>query len=339
MQGDDHLCFVFITGRTELLRRAAWRRRQAFRPGTRANIRSHVLLFTAFAREFGARDFPASTSTLLAFAEFLLVSFTAEKSVLNALASVRHFHLDCGLPTEAFDDRALLLWRRALPLTFRSQRAQAQALPLELLRQLCQLSRLLGVKGEVLATLMAVLFASMARLSSLLPHTRGAFDVSRHPTCRDVIDRGGLCLLRIKWAKAHQHTEQGFWVPLMRRQDTDVCPVVALERLRALRGSTGLAGGPLFFLPCEKGAHGGSGAPLTMPVARAWLAVLLAGMGRHPREFSFHSFRRGACTLAFANGASEGDIMQLGGWRSSAVRAYFPALDARKRAAVKLSTN
>ena len=132
--------FLFLAGARRLLDRATERTWQAYRPGTRANMRSHVLLYVAFTQAFVLEDFPATCTTLLTFAEFMLQAVTDPKSVLNALASLRHFHLDSEFAVEAFSARRLRLWRRALPLTCRHVPAQAPQLNLAMLCQLCQLS-------------------------------------------------------------------------------------------------------------------------------------------------------------------------------------------------------
>ena len=329
--------FLYFAGRRELLRRATWRRGNAYRPGTQANVRSNVMLYAAFALFFDLQDFPATTRTLLAFGEYLLQFFKAHKSVLNALASVKHFHLDCGLPTDVFEGRELGLWRRALPLTVRDRVRAAPPLPPGVLQQLCELCRGLGERGLLFTALITVTFASMARLSSLLPAAVASFDHTRLPVVSDFALRSDGWALQVKWAKAHQATNQGFWVPLIPRPGAITCPVAALSRLLAVggRGRDGMA--PLFALREGDGRGGHRLTPLTMPVARAWLATLLASLGREPREFSFHSFRRGACTLAFRREATEADVMQLGGWRSNAVREYLPAFEARRRAAELLA--
>ena len=45
----------------------------------------------------------------------------------------------------------------------------------------------------------------------------------------------------------------------------------------------------------------------------------------------------GVCTLAFERGAAEPDLALHGDWRSSAIRAYYPALAARSRVALALA--
>ena len=246
-------CFLwFIAGAADLLRRAVVRRREAFRPGTRANIRSHVTLYAAFACRFGLPDFPATESSLLAFAEFLVGSCRAPKSVLNALGSVKHFHLDHQLPVYAFGSRTVQLWRRALPRTLRHVPQTAPALRVTDLERLCGLGLRLGEEGVVMAALMAFAFASMARLSSLVSSSGRSFDSSRLPTVADVAFWEGIWQLKIKWAKAHQDPKDGFWVPLLPRPGSDACPVARWADLRRLRPH-GSAAEPLFWCPGREG--------------------------------------------------------------------------------------
>ena len=268
----------------------------------------------------------------------MLQSVTAPKSVLNALASIKHFHLDREFSVVAFDARSLRLWRRALPLTCRHVPVQAPPLDLALLCQLCQLSLRLGPGGGVFAALLSFQYASMARLSSLLPQSTQVYDTTRLPTFEDVELRGGQWHLRIKWAKAHQDAASGFWVPLLPRPGLTACPVARWGDLLRLRGSR-TEGAPLFWVPGRVTGGTLTHSPLTISVARGWLKILLTRLGRGEEGFSFHSLRRGACTSAFREGASEGDLRALGGWRSDAVRCYFPAEESRCRAARALANS
>ena len=286
----------------------------------------------AFTQAFSFIDFPAVAGALQAFAEFLLQTCSAPKSVLNALGSVRHFHLDHGLHTGAFDSRQLQLWRRALPHTCRHVPAQAPPLPFQLLERLCGLSLRLGEAGVVFAALMAIAFASLARLSSLLPAAAGKFDTTRLPTVADLVWREGGWQLRLKWGKAHQDAAMAYWVPLLPVEGSPACPVARLISLRKARGH-GKAQEPLFWSVESKTLIGLQRTPLTMKVAREWLRIMLTRLGRDSERFTFHSFRRGACTRAFLNGAQEQDLRRLGGWRSDAVSAYLPLEASRHRAA------
>ena len=305
---------------------------EAFRPGTRANLKSNVLLYVAFAQRLGFRDFPASARGLLAFGECLASTYQTPKAVFNTLASVKHFHLDAGLATAAFEDRLVVLWRRALSTTIRTVSTPAPPLSPALLHKLCVVAMQLGTLGTVMTALMTVLYGSLARLSSLLPQTAGGFDASRHPCWGDLLTGEDGFRLHIKWGKTRQVAGQGYWVPLLGSPGSLTCPVEQLGRLRAAVGPVGQAS-PLFTWPSATGTGGGQQIPLSMPLARQWLRILLARAGESPTAVTFHSFRRGACTLAFECGATEGDLRQLGGWRSDAIKAYLPAFEARRRAA------
>ena len=73
--------FLFLADRRQLQEMATRRRREDFRPGTVANQRSLALLYVAFTIYFRFER------TLRCFAEFLLCSFAAMKSVTNALSA------------------------------------------------------------------------------------------------------------------------------------------------------------------------------------------------------------------------------------------------------------
>ena len=332
--------FRFFADRAKLYREARERKEQAFRPGTRANHRSHAVLFVAFSLHFQLRDFPAETATLLCFMEFLLRSYRSPKSVLNALASVRRTHLQLRCSTAAFDHDDMIMMKRALPLTTRHVPRPAPPLPVCLLRQLVLLAEVLGEQGQVFAALMAIAFYSMARISSLLPQGAAFFDGSRLPTLRDLVEVPGQGYkLHIKWAKNRQHASDAFWVPLKALGAAPECPVANARRLAQLAEGCPVDT-PLFAYrggPCGTGGSPAGRQVFTIPVARQWLRVTLNALGRGQEGLTFHSFRRGACTVASQHGADEAALQALGGWRSSAVRGYYPAAVRRGRAALVLS--
>ena len=292
------------------------RRGLAYRPGTRANQNSAVLLYIAFALYFALQDFPALGDALLVFAEFLAGSLRAPKSITNVLSAVRSCHLELGFDASAFDAHGLVLFKRALPLTVRHFPNAAPPLSFQLLERLCRRAGQLGEAGEVFTAFLATLFFAMARASSLLPQGTGGFDGSRHPTWRDLVRKTDSFLLYLKWGKTRQAPGEGFWVPLLPVVGSAACPVAALERLRELVGQ-GSGARPLFTLPAQRG--GVTRAPLTLGAARGWSRLCLEALGLEGSAFSLHSFRRGACTKAFLAGAQTEDLKELGGWRSDAV--------------------
>ena len=284
-------------------------------------------MYIAFCLYFNLTDFPAATGTLLIYAEFLLRTYTATKSVSNALSSLRTFHLIWGFPTLGFDNFQFLLWSRALPLTRRRAPAPAPALPLHSLRLLCARALQLGHRGRVFATLLVTAFYSLARLSSLVPPGGNPPVLGRVPLIRDLNFQPTQASLFLKWGKSAQHPSQGFWVPLYPVSDSPACPVTLLrEQLHALRGES--PDTPLFTY-----RQGTLLFSFTLSSARAYLKSLSAAVGLSGRGFTFHSLRRGGCTLAFTTGALRSDLQQLGGWKSDAIDSYLPRYQARQRAA------
>ena len=259
------------------------------------------------------------------------------KSVTNALSSVQRLHSDLGADTSAFHSPLLARWRRALPLTFGQATQAAPPLPLPLLERLCELARGMGPEGEIVAALLAVCFFTMARLSSLLGDSARRFDSDRLPTQGDLRSVEGGYLLNLKWSKTRQQLGGGEWLPLVARKHSAACPVGGLSRLRQLLHLLP-ASAPLFAQPPSATGQGGPVRHLTMSSARRWLHSLLWALGEGGKGYTFHSFRRGACTLAFARGCQLSDIKLLGGWRSDAVNLYYSGLDARSRVAGALAS-
>ena len=320
----------FLTDTWRLQRAARRRRAAAFRPGTRANHDSHALLYIAFCIYFQRPDFPATVDGLLTFAEFLLRSFQAAKSVTNCLSSLKTFHLCHAFPTTAFEHPQLGLWKRALPLTLRHCPAPAPPMSFLLLDKLCARAARGGPRGRSFAALLATAFYSLARLSSLVPTTAGPVDASRVPLLGDLTWRGNGVDLLIKWGKAAQDSKDGFWVPLKAVPRSSACPVALLRDLVRLNASLS-RDAPLFSFP--QGPAGEAAGFFTEGSARGFLRNLLAGEGMSPDGYTFHSLRRGGCSLAFEAGAALPDLQHLGGWRSRAIDAYYPHHLARARAA------
>lgn len=95
------------------------------------------------------------------------------------------------------------------------------------------------------------------------------------------------------------------------RGEGKLCPITALVRFLALRGSKP---GPLL---CWK-----DGSPLTKPRLVGLLRVALEKAGLDPAKFAGHSFRIGAASTAAAKGMEDSVIKTLGRWNSNAYCRY-----------------
>lgn len=91
-------------------------------------------------------------------------------------------------------------------------------------------------------------------------------------------------------------------------------PLCAVEAVLTYLSWRGNAPGPLFLLQ--------SGVPLSRPLLTSWLRKSLEGSGVSG-NFSSHSFRIGAATVAARNGVPDHLIQALGRWASSAYQLYM----------------
>ena len=325
---------LLFTGLADLHRRARKRQTLAFAPGTVANHASHLKLFLYFSVHFELRVLPTEADTLLLFIEFLTVSFTSPKAVTNVLASLKFHHQRLGHSLRAFIDFRVKLALRSLPFTMRTHLNQAPPFPRNLLGPLARAAAVLGAWALPFRALVVLAFFTFARLSSLVPVSGDSFDPSRWPTVSDLRLGADQATLRLKYTKTRQVADGGFQVPV-RSAASGPCPVSVAEELLAAAREGGFS--PTAPLFATSGGRGGSPRSLSQSQARGFLGRCLGVLGLPPKAYSFHSFRRGGCSLAFARGAVEADLAAHGDWRSDAVRAYYPAEISRDRVATLLA--
>ncbi|XP_032231616.1 uncharacterized protein LOC116614582 [Nematostella vectensis] len=91
-------------------------------------------------------------------------------------------------------------------------------------------------------------------------------------------------------------------------------PVCAVEAVLGYPARRGGAPGPLFVME--------SGQPLSRQKLTSWLREILQLEGV-PGNYSSHSFRIGAATVAACNGLPDHLIQTLGRWTSGAYRSYI----------------
>ena len=309
------------------------RTNQAYRPGTLANQKSHHILYMAFCLKFELSPLPAATDVLQLFVEFLMTTYSSPKSVLNVVSSVKTLHLALQLDTAAFQSYDFSLTKRSLLINVRHFPTRAPPLPPSLLNALVALSLKLGPQGTAFATLLALAFCTLARLSSLVPVSPTTPDITRVPVISDLsVARDGFSL-NLKWSKTLQAADRAVSLPIVKASSSPSCPVTLLTRLLSqLRSAP--PNTPLFAWPTSSLSQ-----PFnffTVRLARSWLNNLLDQCPGQGSGFTFHSFRRGGSTAAFQEGASLDEVKALGTWSSDSALLYIPQALARRRAAHKL---
>lgn len=87
-----------------------------------------------------------------------------------------------------------------------------------------------------------------------------------------------------------------------------------MEAILVYLNIRGDAPGPLFLLQ--------SGEPLTRMLLTKWLRDIMTAE-KIPGDYSSHSFRIGAATVAARNGVPDHLIQTLGRWSSNAYKSYI----------------
>ena len=130
-----------------------------------------------------------------------------------------------------------------------------------------------------------------------------------------------------QWIPCHLHQAYGFasrpQKPIqgcfvhIGRGEFPLCAIHSLLAYLTLRGD---APGPLFLFRDRR--------PLTRALLTSWLRDILSSAGIQG-NFSSHSFRIGAATVAARNGIPDHQIQALGRWTSSAIYRTFELLRSR----------
>ena len=320
----------------ELKEAADKRRYLALRPGTHANHSMHLLTFLRFCISFELSDFPASDSTLCMFAEFLLRSYKAPKSVLNVLSSIKFYHSLKNFDISGFNTFKFLLTKQAISKSVRHSSNSATPMTKKILKDICRIALSRGDQGLAFASLCVVAFFALARLSSLVPEDIKCIDISKVVALADVRPHQLGLQVRIRWSKTDQCSQRGIVVPILAsKTDGGLCPVVILSSLIIKLSHCEPLHTPLFTW-CKKNNNNAL-QTFSMASARSWLTDILRVLGLSQKGFTFHSFRRGGCHEAYRGGATVADLKFMGNWKSDAINLYLPAKRARLRAALALN--
>ena len=127
-----------------------------------------------------------------------------------------------------------------------------------------------------------------------------ALDSTSSPSCMRV---------RIKASKTDQF-RKGCYIHI----GFGSAPLCAIHAVMSYLATQGNSPGPLFMLK--------SGQPLTHAILTDWLRQIMVASGIEG-NFSSHSFRIGAATVAARNGIPDHQIQALGRWTSNAYQLYI----------------
>ena len=316
-----------------LVHRGSWRRlrtescvlrQRGLASGTWANRISHLRSYVTFTTYYNVPDFPVQLRVLLRYIAILGRGSMAYNSVANILSSIKWFASVIDPPsTKIFD--AVLVTVSMKGLKAQLSRPVRQKLPLCIEHLVkfynsLDLSNMLHLSGWIA---MLIAFFGCLRLSNLVPARCSKFDPLKQLTRADIRFKLDFVLLCYKWSKTNQNTSKVLWVPIIPASDQRFNVKFHLERLFVnvkLHKDD-----PLFSYDRNQFHSRYSLSKL--------LEICLAEAALSPKDYSWHSFRRGSAMFAFEQGLADSAVQLLGDWSSSAFKRYLE-FDVNRRADV-----
>ena len=308
--------------------RAAQRQREARAPGTNRNYQTAVRHFIKFCNEFAYRPARLSVQDICVLIEYLSDQLTAPGSVLNYMALIRRYILDCSYSTHNW-------YSHRVKLALDAINRQKFHTPLQ--RPIITEGVLMGVftymarqrQSHQIRLVISILYFSALRQGEVILHSAKQFDPHRHLTAADIRIRDNKLVLHIKHAKNMQGHANRRLVTLAPTGDALTCPVTLFMDL-VTRGYKSDPRVPAFT------RQGGS--PLLVTHVTTALRTAIAAQGLDATLYTLHSLRRTATTNAYAANHKELDIQNSAAWSSNAYKTYIQ-FDSQSRVNQTLITS
>ena len=285
-----------------------------FAIGTQANPWCQWKAFAMFCIYFNLNWLPASLNNIALFAQMLCRSCKSVNTVKNYVSGIKLLHILLEKSCLGFDNVNLNLALKGM--TCQKGHKSTQALPItkDLLLRIYGLLNFSDINDVVFWSLFLLAFFTMSRKSNLVVTTQNA--IIKCLTRSDVIVGENALLVIFRWSKTNQFGSRVHKIPLIRLHGSPLCPVTAYKVMCArlpVRASQ-----PAFCL-----LKGTTVMPVTYDELQKFLRVQVAKLGLNPGQYSSHSFRRGAASLAFRSGVNTNLIQALGDWSSDAYKNYL----------------
>ncbi|XP_077202030.1 uncharacterized protein LOC143841529 [Paroedura picta] len=281
-------------------------------PSTRRAYEGAVRNFMSYAATLGCGGkWPMSERLLLCYLVYLWEKGISPCTIRVHMAGLSFFSRVLGSwdPSSLFlAKKAISGWRRVQPTCKDLQQPITKSLLQGLINVL---KRMCSSKYEVSLTRAAfsLAFFGAFRCGEILSPSRSTYS-------KGVLTRNDVCiqdnsiLVRLKRSKTDQ-LGRGCSVLIPESSNYRICPVHWLSKFLRIRPQSE---GPLLI-------HR-DGTYFSRFQFSAILRACLRKMGLVAKNYGTHSFRIGAATQAFQDGASAEQIMSLGRWRSAAYKSY-----------------
>lgn len=292
-------------------------RLNAYAPGTHKNHRSQWKSYLAFCLYFDFTPVPATAHVIALYCQFLSRSLTPQ-SIRNYLSGVKLMHLIAGFEFPFLQSYEVRLTLKGIQRTIKHTPNRAPPITPDILSKLVSVIDLDDGKEVTFMCAFLLTFFLFARVSNIVPQVASRFDQVQHLCRGDIFEcRAGLLVL-FKWSKTIQFGERRFMLPLVRLENSPLCPVAMY--LRMIRFYPAPPSAPAFTYSSRKDIFVSVHKGEFITFLRAKLA--LAGVS-FPHLYRGHSFRRGAASFAFRSGVPGELIQNFGDWASDAYKTYL----------------
>lgn len=255
-----------------------------------------------------------SQETIALFAQFLCRTFKSVETVKNYVSGVKLLHILVNHSCEAFDNPNLKLAFKGMARQLYHRPKQALPITKELLLKMYEVLDCSKINDTVFWSLFLMAFFTMSRKSNLVVTC-----VNENVKCitrQDVLTGFNSMLVLFRWSKTNQVGGRVHKVPLVAFTGSPLCPVQAYKNMcRRLPLKRHM---PAFCIVKQ-----GKVMPVTYAELQNVLRQTITKVGLDPRNYSSHSFRRGAATLAFKAGVHPNVIQVMGDWSSDAYKRYL----------------
>ena len=299
----EQQCYSFLT--------------EGLAPSTRRSYASAQAQFISFCTQLGklhssGSPCPADEWTLCLFATFLAARIQ-HSSIKVYLSGIRALHIEQGFPDPLAN---CLRLQRVIRGIKRSQGSSSSSrLPItdDLMFVIWRSLDLRLPDHLMFWAACSLGYFGFLRASEFTVPSLASFSPSSHLGVQDIaVDSPSTpsCMrVKIKASKTDPFRKGAFIHIGLGRP-----PLCAVHSLLSYLAHRGNVPGPLFLFQ--------NGQPLSRSLLTDWLRQILAS-ANIPGNFSSHSFRIGAATVAARNGVPDHLIQALGRWSSSAYQLYI----------------
>ena len=317
----------------QLILEAKVTQRKAYAFGTFNNYYVQWVKYLRFCVYFSLQAFPATTSILVWYVQYVSRSLRAHGSILASVAGAKKLHEFLGFSTDGFDGFFLKITLLGLHRSSTHVVKRAKPVTPSMLRRIHAVTNHQDPVEAVFWGCNLLAFLLLFRKSNLVPDTVNGFDGSKQLKHSDCLITDNKVIIGIRWAKNHQFRKELLTFPLAKLPSSVLCPAKAINNIRKL-----IPGNPndhLFQLPNKQGS-------LTYSRFQSIFREKLIKIGLSKEEskrYSSHSYRRGGTTFNFLCGVPVEIIKLMGNWKSDVFLTYIEFPLETRTAACEIGEN